>query len=125
MATDVSWRPILVFALAGCGSGVGAVPTAPTTTDEATAADRPVSPRPAPAAPGILAYVLHGSVYVADMDGSNAVKIVKGREDDDGGTDGFSRAEGLMWSPDGRYLAYRRSDCSVKKPGIGTTGGTS
>ncbi len=112
--------PILVVALAGCSSGGAAAPTASDATDGPTsAADRPVEPRPAAA--GTLAYILDGSVYVADMDGSNAVKIADGRGDDDcGSTDGFSFwAEGSMWSPDGRYLAYRRVDCSVKEPGIG------
>ena len=78
-----------------------------------------VVPNPAPAAAGSLAYILDGDVYVADLDGSDAVKIADGRGDDCGSTDGFSFwAEGSMWSPDGRYLAYRRVDCSVKKPGI-------
>ena len=38
--------------------------------------------------------------------------------DDCAATDGFSFwAEGSMWSPDGRYLAYRRGDCSLEAPG--------
>jgi hypothetical protein len=48
------------------------------------------------------------------------VKIADGVGDDCASTDGFSFwAEGLMWSPDGRYLAYRRVDCSSERPGIG------
>jgi Tol biopolymer transport system component len=75
-------------------------------------ADRP-EPRPAPAASGTLAYVLDGDVYVADADGSNAVKIADGRSSEDCyGWGGEYWAEGPMWSPDGRYLAYRRyTDC--------------
>lgn len=80
---------------------------------------RPADPRPAPAAAGTLAYILDGDVYVADSDGSNAVRILNGRGNDCGSTDGFSYwAEGTMWSPDGRYLAFRRLDCSTEHPGI-------
>jgi hypothetical protein len=102
--------PILVVALAGCGSGGGAMPATPTTTDEATsAADQYVKPRPAPVAPGTLAYLLDGSVHVADPDGSNAVRILNGSC---ASTEGFSYwAEGSLWSPDGRYLVFRAFDC--------------
>jgi Tol biopolymer transport system component len=103
--------PILVAALAGCSSGGAATPTAAKTTDEPTSTD--ARPTPAPAASGTLAYILDGDVYVADPDGSNAVKIADGRPPEDcGGDVGQYWAEGPMWSPDGRYLAYRYSDCS-------------
>jgi hypothetical protein len=84
-------------------------------------ADRPVEPKPAPASPGTLAYVLDGDVYVADPDGSNAIKIAKGMSlDDCASTDGFSFwAEGAMWSPDGRYLAYRRTPCPATEENWG------
>lgn len=74
----------------------------------------PANPRPAPAAPGTLAYALDGDIYVADQDGSNAVKIADGRSAEECyGWGGEYWAEGSMWSPDGRYLAYRRyTDCS-------------
>ena len=74
---------------------------------------RPAGPRPAPAAPGTLAYALDGDIYVADQDGSNAVKIADGRSADNCyGWGGEYWAEGSMWSPDGRYVAYRRyTDC--------------
>ena len=71
-------------------------------------ADRPVEPRPAPVASGALAYAVDGAIYVADPDGTNAVKISDGIPD--------ARCEGLgeetyvSWSPDGRYLAFQR-DC--------------
>jgi Tol biopolymer transport system component len=79
-------------------------------TSDGIPADRPVQPRPAPAVSGALAYALDGDIYVADPDGSNAVKIADGRPDCAGHSEYW--AEGLMWSPDGRYLAYRYSDCS-------------
>lgn len=76
-------------------------------------ADRPVEPRPAPAASGALAYALDGDIYVADPDGSNAVAIADGRSAADCvGWGGEYWAEGGFWSPDGRYLAYRHRDCS-------------
>lgn len=77
----------------------------------------PTNPRPAPAAPGTLAYALDGDIYLADQDGSNAVKIADGRSADDCyGWGGEYWAEGSMWSPDGRYLAYRRyTDCGGSK----------
>ena len=82
-------------------------------TSDRIPADRPAEPRPAPAAPGTLAYALDGDIYVADPDGSNAVKIADGRSAEECyGWGGEYWAEGSMWSPDGRYLAYRRfTDC--------------
>ena len=53
-------------------AGVRALQSAP------IPADPPVEPRPAPAASGALAYVLDGDIYVADPDGTNAVKISDG-----------------------------------------------
>ena len=97
-------------------------------TSDPIPADPPIEPRPAPAASGTLAYRLDGDVYVADPDGSNAVKIADGLSDEDcASTEGFTfGGEGSMWSPDGRYLAYRRVDCSSEAPGRTTgTGWTS
>ena len=83
-------------------------------TSDPIPADRPVEPRPAPAASGALAYALDGDIYVADPDGSNATRIADGRPAEDCvGFSGEYWAEGPIWSPDGRYLAYRRyTDCS-------------
>ena len=83
-------------------------------TSDGVPANPPVEPRPAPAASGTLAYALDGDIYVADPDGSNAVKIADGRSAEDCyGWSGEYWTEGSMWSPDGRYLAYRRyTDCA-------------
>ena len=50
-----------------------------------------------------LAYELDEHGYLADADGQNPVRIADG---DEGECSGFG-GEGPMWSPDGRYLAYR------------------
>jgi Tol biopolymer transport system component len=107
---------LLLVALVGCGSGGAATPTDAKTTDEATSVD--ARPTPAPAASGAIAYDLDGDIYVADWDGANAVKIANGRPEEDCGEDGGEYwAEGPMWSPDGRYLAYRHdTDCSSSAP---------
>ena len=93
--------------LVGALAGVRAIQTA-----APIPADPPDEPRPAAAAAGALAYVLDGDIYVADPDGSNAVKIADGRPDEDCDSAGEYWTEGPMWSPDGRYLAYRQRDCS-------------
>jgi DNA-binding beta-propeller fold protein YncE len=78
-------------------------------TSDRVPADTPIPPT----ASGALAYALDGDIYVADPDGSNAVKIADGRSAEDcAGYSGEYWAEGSMWSPDGRYLAYRQRDCS-------------
>ena len=71
-------------------------------------ADPPRSP-----GPSALAYWNDGDVYIADADGSNAVRIADGVPDDgsnDNCADGEQYAQyaaaGTVWSPDGRYLAY-------------------
>jgi hypothetical protein len=98
-------------------------------TSDRIPADRPV--RLAPAPPGTLAYVSDGDVYVRDPDGSNAVKIADGVPrgecahasgysywaepsfDTVSASGSWSSREGSMWSPDGRYLAYRRDKCGT------------
>ena len=61
------------------GARDGDRPRSARCASDLTPADPPVEPRPAPAAAGTLAYILDGDVYVADPDGSNAVKIADGR----------------------------------------------
>ena len=77
-------------------------------------ADRLI-PKPPPAVAGTLAYALDGDIFVAHADGSHAVRVANGLPDgecsrNDGG-ESYS-AEGPMWSPDARYLAYRYWGCS-------------
>ena len=78
--------------------------------DPAPAAPRPTtSPQPVVQVPGTLgqlAYELDGDIYVADPDGSNPVRIADGTPGIDGDCPSYW-TEGPLWSPDGRYLAYR------------------
>ena len=59
-------------------AGVRALQTAPTPAD-------PPTPTPTPAGLGALAYAVDGDIYVADWDGSNAVRIADGRPPDECG----------------------------------------
>jgi Tol biopolymer transport system component len=64
---------------------------------------------------GALAYVADGDIYVADWDGANPVRIADGRPPNGGPGCGPAQygGEGSIWSPDGRYLAYRYGSCEV------------
>ena len=86
----------------------------------------PVKPSPPPTGHlGHLAYGIDGSVYVADWDGRNSVRIATGVYFYPGGGGlaecGTFWGEGPIWSPDGRYLAYRSAwDAScLGTPGAG------
>jgi Tol biopolymer transport system component len=97
--------------IAGALAGLRTIQATPTPVDPAT-------PPPSPAALGSLAYAVDGDIYVAESDGSNAVRIADGRPPNECGAPGeYSPgeywAEGPIWSPDGRYLAYRRANCEV------------
>jgi Tol biopolymer transport system component len=71
------------------------------------------SPAPPPASLGSLAYGVGGDIYVADWDGANAVRIADGLPPSDCGGMREYWAEGPIWSPDGRYLAYRHTNCEA------------
>jgi Tol biopolymer transport system component len=74
--------------------------------------------QPTPATEGTLVYVRDGDVFLADQDGGHPVKVADGLTADacaaaDAGVTYWS--VGSMWSPDGRYFAYRRSDCPAQQ----------
>jgi Tol biopolymer transport system component len=77
----------------------------------------PTPPEPAPVVSSALAYGVDGDVFLADADGSNAVKIADGVPLDlvEECAPGEERAHyialGTAWSPDGRYLAYWDRGC--------------
>jgi len=55
-----------------------------------------------------LAYETDGDIYLADWDGSHAVRVADGvGPDGDWECRGFG-GEGTMWAPDGRHFAYRK-----------------
>lgn len=73
----------------------------------------PSTERPSPPhgdAPFHLAYIADGDVFLADSDGTSAVRVADGGNGGCGGDSGYG-VEGQMWSPDGRYLAYRGGWC--------------
>jgi Tol biopolymer transport system component len=77
-------------------------------------ADQPTpTPTPAPRNVGSLAYAKDGDIYVADWDGSNAVRIANGRPADECHGNAEYWGEGPIWSPDGKYLAFRHTDCDA------------
>ena len=92
--------------VAGALAGLRTIQATPTPV-------KPATPPPSPAKLGSLAYGVDGDIYVAEWDGSNPVRIADGRPPNDCGAPGEYWGEGPIWSPDGRYLAYRRTNCEV------------
>ena len=71
----------------------------------------PVGSIPPRSPGGKLAYGLDGDIYLAEMDGREAVRIADGVPVADAtGCDSSFYGFGPMWSPDGRYFAYRSAD---------------
>jgi Tol biopolymer transport system component len=89
-------------------AGVRALQSAPTPAD-------PPTPTPTPGSLGSLAYEADGDIFVADWDGGNPARIADGRPPNGGPGCGPAQygAEGSIWSPDGRYLAFRYGSCQV------------
>jgi TolB protein len=88
--------------------------------DPVPAAPHPtVAPHPIALVPGSLgrlAYGFNGDIYVADADGSNRVRVADGAPGEQGFCIGYW-GEGPLWSPDGRYLAYRGDGGESDGPG--------
>ena len=66
-------------------------------------------PTPTPMGTDRLAYGLDGDIYVADANGRNRVRIANGAPGVSPVSCGSYWGEGPIWSPDGRYLAFRGS----------------
>lgn len=75
----------------------------------------PHPPAPALGTLGRLAYGIDGDIYVADWDGRNPVRIADGAPSKAGDCGGYW-GEGPIWSPDGRYLAYRGDGGEGRRP---------
>ena len=64
-------------------------------------------PTPIPVGTYRLAYEHDGDIYVADANGRNRVRIANGAPVGTPDLCGSYGGEGSLWSPDGRYLAFR------------------
>jgi Tol biopolymer transport system component len=108
-----------VVALAVAAVAIGVLARAFGWGAETQPADRPTTT----STPGDLAYGIDGDIFVADWDGSNPVRIADGRPPNECGAWDYSGeywGEGTIWSPDGRYLAYRHRNCAVEEEDLPT-----
>jgi Tol biopolymer transport system component len=83
-------------------------------------ADRPVPTPGLTGVSGALVYALDGDIYVADPDGSNAVRIADATTVE--GCQGSAAFSTPAWSPDGRYLAFQRECLGSAQAGVVITG---
>ena len=117
------WQSVLP-GLEPTGTPLPAVSPEPAPTATASPSARALeSGSPSTRSLGRLAYAVDGDIFLADWDGQNPVRIADGLP---GGKSGCGSAgywaEGRMWSPDGRYLAYRspRSQVDCSRPEANT-----
>ena len=111
---EVGWRKGLTIAAVFVLLAAVGIVLVRSLTSDGVPANPPVEPAPATLS-GPLAYDRQGHVYVADLDGSNAVAIAGvGAIDDECPGEVYTTYP--SWSPDGRYLAFRRSsECSDRR----------
>jgi hypothetical protein len=107
---EVGWRKALTIAAVFAVLAAAGFVLVRSLTSDGVPATPPAEPRPAPAASGSLVYALRGDIWVADPDGTNAVRItdVDALDDECPGDVAYG---GPLWSPDGRYIASLFGEC--------------
>ena len=100
----------VVFGALGAAAAIAALFVGVSELREASPTVPAIDPTPTPAAvaSGAIAYSLDGDIYVADPEGSNAVRIADSTTD--ARCEGISEYSMPSWSPDGTHLAFQR-DC--------------
>lgn len=105
--SDLRWSTALILILATVALLGGAI----------LIGARLTQPSPLPTGGlGRLAYELDGDIYVADWDGSNPIQVGEPASNPD--NCGASHLDGGLWSPDGRYLAYRSGSGAGCTPSV-------